>query len=100
MSAVNFAEVLSKLSDFGEDVEGVVRRLAEQGLTGAALLILPLDERQAHEIGRLRRRTRASGFSLGDRACLALGRVLGLPVLTADRRWKSLELGIRVRSIR
>ena len=100
MSAVNFAETLSKMSDLGQDVDEAVRGLAERGLTGAALLILPLDERQALEIARLRRETRASGLSLGDRACLALGRVLGLPVLTADRLWQSLELAIEVRTIR
>ena len=100
MSAVNFAETLSKLSDLGQDVDEAVRRLAQRGLTGAALLVFPLDERQALEIARLRRETRALGLSLSDRACLALGRVLGLPVGTADRLWQSLELSVEVRAIR
>jgi len=100
MSAVNFAETLSKMSDLGQDVDEAVRDLAQRGLIGTALLIFPLDERQAHEMGRLRRQTRASGLSLGDRACLALGRVLELPVETADRLWQSLELGVEVRAIR
>ncbi|MFQ4166233.1 MULTISPECIES: PIN domain-containing protein [Nostocales] len=36
----------------------------------------------------------------GDRACLALGQFLGLPVLTTDRAWADLELGINVQVIR
>jgi PIN domain nuclease of toxin-antitoxin system len=36
----------------------------------------------------------ALGLSLGDRACLALGRRLKLPVLTADQIWKKVELEI------
>jgi PIN domain nuclease of toxin-antitoxin system len=100
MSAVNFAETLSRISDLGQDVDETVRRLAQRGLTGAALLVFPLDERQAREIARLRRQTRALGLSLGDRACLALGRVLELPVETADCLWQSLDLGIEVQAIR
>jgi PIN domain nuclease of toxin-antitoxin system len=44
--------------------------------------------------------TRHAGLSLGDRACLALGEGLGYPVITADRVWASLDLGIEVVVIR
>jgi PIN domain nuclease of toxin-antitoxin system len=48
----------------------------------------------------LRRQTRDHGLSLGDRACLALAVSLGLPVMTADRAWMALDLGIEVIVIR
>lgn len=32
-------------------------------------------------------------YLLGDRACLALGRVAGLQVLTAEASWAALDLG-------
>jgi len=38
--------------------------------------------------------------SLGDRVCLALARRRGLPVLTTDKPWADLDLGIEVRLIR
>jgi PIN domain nuclease of toxin-antitoxin system len=41
-----------------------------------------------------------AGLSLGDRACLALASALGLPAITADRRWPSLALGVEVRVLR
>lgn len=100
MSAINWAEVLSKLADIGEAPEGVTRRLREAGLLGTALGIVPAHEELALEIARLRPSTRAAGLSLGDRACLALGRLKGLPVLTADRSWAGLSVGVKVTVVR
>jgi ribonuclease VapC len=37
---------------------------------------------------------------LGDRCCLALAMVHALPVLTADRVWAQLDLGIEVELLR
>jgi ribonuclease VapC len=54
------------------------------------LEVVPPDEAQAWAAGELRRQTRAAGLSLGDRACLALARYLGLPAVTADRAWRGL----------
>ncbi len=48
----------------------------------------------------LRSATRAHGLSLGDRACLALARSAGLPVLTADREWRGVGLDMEIELIR
>ena len=50
--------------------------------------------------GDLVRLTRLFGLSLGDRACLALGMDLGVPVYTADRAWKELRLPVQINVIR
>ncbi len=42
----------------------------------------------------------AVGLSLGDRACLALGRRKALPVPTTDRAWQGLDVGVEIRVIR
>jgi ribonuclease VapC len=42
----------------------------------------------------------SNGIGIGDRACLALARLRGLPVLTADRAWAGLDLGAEIRVIR
>jgi ribonuclease VapC len=100
ISAVNYAEVLSKLSDHGQDVDQAAERMARQGLTGTTLLVVPAEETHAREMARLRKRTRKTCLSLADRACLALAVSLNVPVLTADRVWLSLNLGIDIRSLR
>ncbi len=100
MSAVNLAEVLAKLSDKGEDPSAFSTRLADRGLDLAALQILPFDGDSARETAWLRRATTGVGLSLGDRACLALGRALDAPVLTTDGAWARLRVGVRVRLIR
>jgi len=100
LSAVNLAEVLSRLADWGEDPAEAQARMAQVGLLGAAVEVLPFTGEDALEVARLRALTRAYGLSFGDRACLALARRLGLPALTAERAWAELGLGIPVEIIR
>jgi ribonuclease VapC len=100
LSAVNLAEVLSKLADWGEDPAEAQARMAQVGLLGAAVEVLPFTGEDALEVARLRALTRAYGLSFGDRACLALARRLGLSALTAERAWAELDLGIPVEVLR
>lgn len=95
ISAVNFAEVLSKVGERGGDVRGAARDLRIEGLR-----VEPYGDVDAVVTGELRVLTQAQGLSLGDRACLALAQRLGVPVLTADRAWSSLSLGVSVTVIR
>lgn len=101
ISALSWAETLSKLSDARQDPAAVVAELTEAGILGAALRVHPVDERLALEIAILRAPTRKTGLSFGDRACLALGRVLKVPVLTTDLAWSKLRLpGVSVEVVR
>lgn len=45
-------------------------------------------------------KTRDLGLSLADHACLALAITRGLPVLTADTAWATLDVGAVVQVIR
>jgi ribonuclease VapC len=95
VSAVNLGEVYTKILERGgtaEDVDLFLRPLP--------LRIRRFDEGLAREVGRLRPVTRHLGLSLGDRACLALGLRVDLPVLTAEHKWVGLNLGIDIRLIR
>lgn len=96
MSAVNVAEVASRLHQDGWAEAEVAFAFDNLGIE-----VLPFDREVALLSGRYRTLTRRLGLGLGDRACLATGRVEEGPVLTADRSW--LELGIEgldIRSIR
>lgn len=95
ISSVNLAEVVGKLVDGGMPESQVVNDLGELNLSNA-----PFDADQAYAAGFLRSATRSRGLSLGDRACLSLALHLGLPVLTADRAWTVLDLGVEVRLAR
>jgi ribonuclease VapC len=94
-SAVNLAEVQAKLVSRGWD-----SRQAWIDATSPVREVVPFDEVQARVAGDLVIQTRPLGLSLGDRACLALGIVLGVPVYTAQKAWANLKGNSRVRVIR
>jgi ribonuclease VapC len=95
ISAINFAEVVTKLIDRGVSSEDA-RALAES----TRHHVVDADRDQAMRAGLRRETTRRSGLSLGDRFCLALAEASGSPVLTADRAWKDLDLGVEITLIR
>lgn len=95
ISTVNFSEVVSRLIDRGSSPQ-----VAETLAAGVAFRREPYDEALALRAGTLRAVTRRHGLSLGDRACLALAERERLPVLTADRAWADLDIGVEIRLIR
>lgn len=92
---VNLAEVQSKLVSRGWTSEQ-----AWEDATSPVREVVPFDEEQARIAGDLVIQTRHLGLSLGDRACLALGIALKLPVYTAEKAWKKLKVGVRIHVIR
>ncbi|ALB43142.1 MULTISPECIES: PIN domain-containing protein [Nostocales] len=100
ISIINWVEVLSKVVDLGESPEEIIKRLRDEGLLENSLEIIACNEQDAITIAKFRPLTKSTGLSLGDRACLALGKRLNLPVLTADKVWTSLSLGITINLIR
>jgi PIN domain nuclease of toxin-antitoxin system len=95
ISAVNLSEVVAKLADAGVPEDDL-----REALAALPLEVVPFDEALAYVAGLLRPSTRAQGLSMGDRACLGLALATGLPVITADRAWRKLDLGIEVRTLR
>ena len=72
----------------------------EEILSNLNLEVVPFSQEQALRAGILRPSTKSLGLSLGDRACLALGLYLKLPILTADKLWSNLNLAVEIRLIR
>ena len=95
ISAVNYAEVLTKISDRGVD-----GKLANALLASLAIETIDFDKVQAETSSQLRPHTRHLGLSLGDRACIALATKKGWPVLTADRAWAELSVSVEVQLVR
>lgn len=95
MSAVNWAEVVSKAAEVGYPPEKFQKQLRVQG-PFRIITIKPFTEQDSIAAANLRESTKSQGLSLADRACLALAKRLNLPVLTADRIWGKLNLGIEI----
>lgn len=95
ISSVNLSEVLAKATELANGFEA-----AKTALRGLQLSVIAFDELQAEIAAGLRPVTRALGLSLGDRCCLALGIAEALPVMTTDREWAKLQLGVKINVIR
>jgi ribonuclease VapC len=100
MTAVNWAEVLSRMASAGADSDEVAERLASEAALGDVLTVVALTGGDGPAIARLRPTTRHLGLSLADGACLAVAQRLGLPVLTTDRAWAQLQMGVEIRLAR
>jgi len=95
ISAVNLAEVYTKIVAEGFNLSEVAPRLKALGL-----IIRPFEEDEARISAELYPIGKSIGLSLGDRACLSLGLKLGLPVLTTDKTWSRLKLEIDIKVLR
>jgi len=98
IGTVNLTEVISKLCERGVPPEAAME--AVQCL-GVEIVVHSVEH--ALRAGGLRPTTKAFGLSLGDRACLALGRERNARVITAERHWDErveAVVGVRIQRIR
>ena len=95
MSTVNLAETLTRMAQDGADAAET-----KAHLDASPIRFVPATDEHALGAALLRAHTKPWGLSLGDRFCLALGLEERLPVLTAERRWKELNVGVNVVLIR
>ncbi len=91
ISAVNYSELLAKLTDLGTPVE-----VAIKALESLLLDIVPFDTASAEAAANIRPATRAYGISFADRACLALAKMRELTALTGDRVWQNLAADLKI----
>jgi PIN domain nuclease of toxin-antitoxin system len=95
ISSVNLAETYSRLVRSGGSLDSVVRHVERLQIP-----VVAFDEPQALVASSIHSRTRQYGLSLADCACLALGISNSAVVLTADRAWGQLSLGVEIVLIR
>jgi len=95
IGAVNLCEVMTKLVE-----AGLTELEALTTLRGLRIAVIPFDRGMALHTGALRKLTKPLGMSLGDRACVALGMHLSLPVMTTDRNWQALSQEVQIQVIR
>jgi ribonuclease VapC len=78
----------------GRDTDRILRAVAAQ------VTVEPLNIEDALAAAALWASTRVTGLSLGDRACLALAQRLGVPAVTADREWVTVNVSIAIHLVR
>lgn len=100
VSTVNWAEVVARVRGDTTNGGGGGPSALRFEFYALGLRFEEFSAEQADLAGELRRSTREFGLSLGDRACLALALVRSEPVLTADRVWQRLTLGVEIEVIR
>ncbi|MDQ3693476.1 MAG: type II toxin-antitoxin system VapC family toxin [Chloroflexota bacterium] len=93
--SVNLAEVYGKWVATGRLVTAAIEYLYDSKLT-----VLPFTEEDALLAANLVLDVRPITLSLGDRACLATGMRLALPILTGDRVWANLQIGAEIELFR
>lgn len=95
LSAVNYSEIVARTAGLCGSLEEARRRVDRQELE-----VVPLDRDLAAVAASLASVGRPLGLALADRCCLALALSRNLPVLTADRAWRRLDLDLIVELIR
>jgi ribonuclease VapC len=95
ISAVNLAEVLTRMSR-----ERVPPRTLATRLSARGLAVMEFDQSQAAIVADIRETARAAGLGLADCCCLALALENAWPVLSADRIWPTLGFDIEIELIR
>lgn len=95
ISAVNLSEVISILHGISmphKEIKQLMQDLIHS--------VVPFDETHAYQTAQLKSLTKEKGLSLGDRACIALGQLKNIPVITADKIWATLKIELSVILIR
>jgi PIN domain nuclease of toxin-antitoxin system len=95
VSTVNWSEFIQRIATRRANGRAAAGLLERVGIE-----LVDFDRVQAESAAELWQATRHLGLSLGDRACLSLGRLRGLPVLTADHAWAGLPAEFRVELLR
>ena len=95
ISAVNWSEVLQKLSSSGSEVDKI-----DAYLNALGLRVVDFTEDDGKISASLWASCKSLGLSLADRACLATGLRLKTKIITADRVWKKLEINSQIHLIR
>ena len=91
ISAVNYSEVLKKMTERGSPL-----LVTQTYLENLLLTVLPFDQKHAVEAAKIWPESRSHGLSFADRACLTLGMTHSAMVVTADQRLADTGLNVEV----
>ncbi|HJD59317.1 MAG TPA: type II toxin-antitoxin system VapC family toxin [Rickettsia endosymbiont of Omalisus fontisbellaquei] len=91
ISSVNIAEVYK----YCIEKQGLTEETAKILIKLSDIKIIDFCPEQALISANIINKTKIYGLSLGDRACIALAIFKNYPILTCDKVWQKLDLGIK-----
>ncbi len=95
ITVANLTEVVSKLRQRGMSMAG-----CRAFIDDLQLIVVSADTETALLAGELHAQTRWAGLSLSDATCLATAVQHGATVVTADRAWGRLDVGVEIEMVR
>ena len=95
ITVTNLTEVVSKLRQGGMTMAGCRAFIDDLQLT-----VVGADTETALLAGELHSQTRWAGLSMADAMCLATAVQLDASVVTADRAWGRLDVGVSIHIVR
>lgn len=95
ISSVNVAEVINRRMKNGESLERNAHVVGS-----LQMRVVDFDFEQAVMSASFKPYARIANLSLADRACLSLGLLRNVPVLTAEHNWTKADMGVEIRLIR
>lgn len=95
ISSVNVAEVINRRMKNGESLERYAHVFGS-----LQMRVVSFDFEQAVTSASFKSYARIANVSLADRACLSLGLLRNVPVLTAEHNWTKADMGVEIRLIR
>lgn len=90
ISSVNIAEVYK----YCIEVQNLTEEDCINLIKLSGIKIIEFCEEQALITAKIIKKTKQYGLSLGDRACIALAMLKNCPVLTCDKIWGKVDVGI------
>ncbi|MEZ6129193.1 MAG: type II toxin-antitoxin system VapC family toxin [Planctomycetaceae bacterium] len=95
ISAVNYGEVLKKSAERGGSIAHVAAILRQQRMN-----ITSFDADQAARAAEIWSECKPFGLSFADRACIALGLTMKVPIITAEQSMSQVALPVEFQLIR
>ena len=87
MSSISVSEVAESLLN-----SEMTLQECQEAILPFISTIVPFDEEQAFLAAELKKQIKDYDLSLADRACLALGQTMKLPLYISNKEWKNLQL--------
>jgi len=99
ITAVNMAEVITKVERLTGQGQGCADDLVEAGMT-----VIPVGWQEISAVANVRQQEfsqpKSAALSLGDAICISVAVTHQMELWTADRNWENLDLPIAISLIR